>query len=157
MASFVELSVFLVMTFIKQFFNCVAFAGTHFSHRIHQPHPPTLQSCSEYIYTLIVKLLVASFCSVAKLLIEDMPSGVLWSVAPSLVLVLIAYAVLGTWFTTTIFGRRMMVLHFGLLKCEGDLRFDLVRVRENAGALRVDACSMLQIHFNQLWVHLLEV
>ena len=27
-ASFVELSVFLVMTFIKQIFNCVAFAGT---------------------------------------------------------------------------------------------------------------------------------
>ena len=28
-----------------------------------------------------------------------------------------------------------MALDFGLLKSEGDLRFDLVRVRENAGAV----------------------
>ena len=66
---------------------------------------------------------------------ECLPTGVLWSVAPSLVFVLIAYAVLGTWFTTTVFGRRLMALDFGLLKSEGDLRFDLVRVRENAGAV----------------------
>ena len=54
--------------------------------------------------------------------------------APKLVFILVAYAVLGTWLTTSVFGRPMMALYFGLLKSEGDLRFDLVRVRENAGA-----------------------
>ena len=41
---------------------------------------------------------------------------------------------MGTWLTTSIFGRRLMLLSFQVLRSEGDLRFDLVRVRENAGA-----------------------
>jgi len=60
-------------------------------------------------------------------------AGVLWMVAPSLVYFLLGYAVLGTWLTTSVFGRRLMRLHYVILKREGDLRFDLVRVRENAG------------------------
>ena len=60
-------------------------------------------------------------------------AGVLWSVAPKLVFFLVGYAVIGTWLTASVFGRRLTVLIFRLLKCEGDLRFDLVRVRENAG------------------------
>lgn len=61
-------------------------------------------------------------------------AGVLWSVAPRLVWFLMGYAAAGTWLTTSVFGRRLMRLHYGILRREGDLRFDLVRVRENAGA-----------------------
>lgn len=59
-------------------------------------------------------------------------SGLLASLAPGLVGFLLAYAVLGTWVTAAGFGRRLTVLAFNVLQKEADLRFDLVRVRENA-------------------------
>jgi hypothetical protein len=59
---------------------------------------------------------------------------VLWSVAPSLVLFLLAYAAVGTLVTTTVFGKRLVQLQYLALQKEGDLRFDLVRTRENSGA-----------------------
>lgn len=65
----------------------------------------------------------------------------LWTVAPSLVFFLFVYAVLGTWLTTSVFGKRLMQLQYLLLQKEGDLRFDLVRTRENSGA------PILALHF----------
>ena len=62
-----------------------------------------------------------------------MGPGVLWTVAPSLVLFLLVYAAVGTVLTTTVFGKRLMQLQFLQLQKEGDLRFDLVRTRENSG------------------------
>ena len=64
---------------------------------------------------------------------ELMWAGVLWTVAPSLVLFLLVYAAVGTVLTTTVFGKRLMQLQFLQLQKEGDLRFDLVRTRENSG------------------------
>lgn len=63
--------------------------------------------------------------------------------APSLVLFLLAYATIGTWLTTAVFGKRLMQLQFTQLQKEGDLRFDLVRARENSGAvpIRRPGCS----------------
>ena len=61
-------------------------------------------------------------------------AGVLWTVAPSLVFFLLAYAAVGTVLTTTVFGKRLVQLQFMQLQREGDLRFDLVRTRENSGA-----------------------
>ena len=55
--------------------------------------------------------------------------------APSLVFFLLIYATIGTWLTTAVFGKRLMQLQFTQLQREGDLRFDLVRARENSGAL----------------------
>ncbi len=60
-------------------------------------------------------------------------AGVLWTVAPSLVFFLFIYAVVGTWLTTSVFGKRLMQLQYLVLQKEGDLRFDLVRTRENSG------------------------
>ena len=60
--------------------------------------------------------------------------GVLWTVAPSLVFFLLIYASIGTGLTTAVFGKRLMQLQFLQLQKEGDLRFDLVRARENSGA-----------------------
>ena len=61
-------------------------------------------------------------------------AGVLWTVAPSLVFFLLVYATIGTWLTTAVFGKRLMQLQFMQLQKEGDLRFDLVRTRENSGS-----------------------
>jgi putative ATP-binding cassette transporter len=62
-------------------------------------------------------------------------SGVLWSISRTLVGFLIVYAVLGTLFTTTVFGRRLVALNFRQLRREADFRFGLVRLREHAEAI----------------------
>ena len=59
-------------------------------------------------------------------------SGLLASLAPGLVGFLLAYAVVGTWVTAACFGRPLTALAFHVLEKEANLRFDLVRVRENA-------------------------
>jgi putative ATP-binding cassette transporter len=59
-------------------------------------------------------------------------SGVLWSISQALVYFLIAYAVVSTWFTGSVFGRRLIGLNFRQLQREADFRFSLVRVREHA-------------------------
>jgi ABC-type uncharacterized transport system fused permease/ATPase subunit len=59
-------------------------------------------------------------------------AGLLWSLAPGLVGVLVLYAGFGTWVTAAGFGPRLTALAFEVLQREADLRFELVRVRENA-------------------------
>ncbi|WP_397412755.1 ABC transporter ATP-binding protein/permease [Polaromonas sp.] len=59
-------------------------------------------------------------------------SGVLWSISQGLVYFLIAYAVFSTWFTGSVFGKRLIGLNFRQLQREADFRFSLVRVREHA-------------------------
>jgi vitamin B12/bleomycin/antimicrobial peptide transport system ATP-binding/permease protein len=59
-------------------------------------------------------------------------SGLLATLAPGLVGFLLVYALLGTWVTAGVFGRPLTALAFHVLEKEADLRFDLVRVRENA-------------------------
>lgn len=60
-------------------------------------------------------------------------AGVLWGIAPKLVIFLVVYTLVGTWLTTSAFGKRLMQLDFRLLQQAGDLRFGLVRTREHAG------------------------
>jgi putative ATP-binding cassette transporter len=62
-------------------------------------------------------------------------SGVLWGISRSLVLFLVLYALLGTLVTTFVFGKPLVRLNFEQLKKEADLRFSLVRIRENAEAI----------------------
>ena len=78
-------------------------------------------------------------------------AGVLWSVAPSLVLFLLAYAGAATAITVWGFAKRLMQLQYRILRCEGDLRFDLVRTRENSGAL---ARRMPAGSHTMMWLHL---
>ncbi|KAH7621929.1 hypothetical protein Ndes2526B_g02746 [Nannochloris sp. 'desiccata'] len=59
-------------------------------------------------------------------------SGLLATLAPGLVGFLLAYAALGTIVTARVFGKPLTALAFHVLEKEADLRFDLVRVRENA-------------------------
>lgn len=62
-------------------------------------------------------------------------SSVLWGISRLLVLFLVLYAVVGTLVTTVVFGKPLVRLNFEQLKREADLRFSLVRVRENAEAI----------------------
>ncbi|MGA0610802.1 ABC transporter ATP-binding protein/permease [Caldimonas sp. KR1-144] len=59
-------------------------------------------------------------------------SGVLWSISQPLVLFLVGYAVVSTWFAASAYGKRLIGLNFRQLQREADFRFQLVRVREHA-------------------------
>jgi ABC-type uncharacterized transport system fused permease/ATPase subunit len=60
---------------------------------------------------------------------------VLWSISPSLVYFLLLYTGFGTTALTWIFGRPLMRLYYKSLNTEADMRFSLVRVRENAESI----------------------
>ncbi|WP_231865546.1 ABC transporter ATP-binding protein/permease [Anabaena sp. FACHB-709] len=62
-------------------------------------------------------------------------SGVLWRIAPTLMVFLIIYAVVGTVFTTIVFGKTLVGINFEQLKREADLRYGLIRVGDNAEAI----------------------
>ncbi len=59
-------------------------------------------------------------------------SSVLWAISQGLVYFLIAYAIVSTAFTATVFGKRLIDINFRQLQREADFRFGLVRVREHA-------------------------
>jgi vitamin B12/bleomycin/antimicrobial peptide transport system ATP-binding/permease protein len=61
--------------------------------------------------------------------------GVLWSISTTLVTVLILYAAVGTLATALLFGKKLVGINYTQLRREADLRFSLVRVRENAESI----------------------
>lgn len=90
-------------------------------------HPPPAPASLTTTPALIVGLNTDTQC------LPRPSAGLLFSIAPNLLAYLLAYALLGTYVTTAGFGRRLMHLTYALLQREADLRFALVRVRENAG------------------------
>ncbi|MBV8886361.1 MAG: ABC transporter ATP-binding protein/permease [Chroococcidiopsidaceae cyanobacterium CP_BM_RX_35] len=62
-------------------------------------------------------------------------SSVLWGISKPLVFFLVLYALIGTLVTTVVFGKPLVRLNFEQLKKEANLRFSLVRIRENAEAV----------------------
>ncbi|MEQ9487264.1 SbmA/BacA-like family transporter [Coleofasciculus sp. F4-SAH-05] len=62
-------------------------------------------------------------------------SRVLWGISKPLVFFLVLYALIGTLVTTMVFGKPLVRLNFEQLKREANLRFSLVRIRENAEAI----------------------
>lgn len=62
-------------------------------------------------------------------------SAVLWSISPKLVAFLTVYALAGTGLALWWFGRPLISLNHWQLRREADLRFSLMRVRENAESI----------------------
>jgi putative ATP-binding cassette transporter len=60
--------------------------------------------------------------------------GVLWSISGALVGVAVVYAIVGT-FLCFVIGRRLVRLHYDKYQKEADLRYGLVRVRDNAESI----------------------
>ncbi len=57
--------------------------------------------------------------------------GILWSISHSLAMILIGYALIGTYFSVVI-GRRLIGLNYNQERFQADFRFGLVHVRDNA-------------------------
>lgn len=62
-------------------------------------------------------------------------AGVLWSISPKLVFFLIAYALAGSFLSLRVFGKPIISSNAAMLRQEADLRYSLLRVRENAEAI----------------------
>ena len=56
-------------------------------------------------------------------------SEVLWGISPTLMVILVIYAVSGTLVTGLLFGKKLVKLNFEQLKKEANFRFGLVRLR----------------------------
>lgn len=74
-------------------------------------------------------ILMGSFIQLAAF------SQVLWAISHELVYFLVLYATAGTLVTLWVFGRPLTLLNFRQLQREADLRFALIRVRENAESI----------------------
>ena len=62
-------------------------------------------------------------------------SKVLWDISHLLVVFLAFYAMVGTAVTFGVFSKKMVTLYFERFRREADLRFGLVRIRENAESI----------------------
>jgi len=72
--------------------------------------------------------------------------GVLWTISPPLVFVLVGYAIAGNLLTTGVFGRVLIGLNFLQLRKEADFRFALVRVREHAEPIALHRGEASETH-----------
>ena len=85
-------------------------------------------------------------------------SGVLASISVVLVLLLIAYAIVGTVATIFGFGKILVGLNYSQLKRKADFRFALIRIRENAESIafyrgETKEGGQLKQRFNDLFVN----
>ena len=81
-------------------------------------------------------------------------SAVLWRISPNLTIILVVYVGSGTLVTTRLFGKKLVKLNYEQKKKEGDFRFGLVRLRENAESVafyRGEDQELNQV--NQLFNH----
>ncbi len=77
-------------------------------------------------------------------------SAVLWRISPTLTLILVIYVVSGTAIATGLFGRKLVKLNYEQQKKEGNFRFGLVRLRENAESVafyRGEAQELNQLNY----------
>lgn len=72
-------------------------------------------------------------------------AGVLWYISRELVFFLLIYAVVGTVVTTVFFGKALIGLNHFQLQHEGDFRYRLVRIRENAESIALYRGEPLEI------------
>lgn len=117
--------------FLKEYFSNSAFYKLTFSADIDNPDQRISEDINSFtmrsIYFLL--LFIETFLQLVAF------CGVLWSISRLLVYFILIYAVVGTLVTTLIFGRPLVGLQFFQLRREANLRFSLVRVRENAESI----------------------
>ena len=93
------------------------------------------QRIAEDINTFTQKSLFFGLILMSSLIQLTAFSKVLWSISHELVFFLVLYATLGTLTTLLVFGKPLTLLNFRQLRREADLRFGLIRVRENAESI----------------------
>ena len=120
----------LTTHFLDKYFRNRAYYRINDDKSIDNPDQRISQDISSFTVTSLGFLSILFFSLVQ--LISFI--GILWSISITLVLILLAYAVIGT-AVTLFFGKRLVHLNFQQLRREADLRYGLVHVRDNAESI----------------------
>ncbi len=115
---------------VKRYFNNRAFYRLRGSGTIDNPD----QRISEDVKNFTISSLSFLLIGLNSLVTLVAFAGVLWMISGTLVWVLVAYATVGTALSVLI-GRRLVGLRFHQYQKEGDFRYGLVRVRDNAESI----------------------
>ncbi len=121
----------LTHRFIDSYFNNRAFYQLAANDEIDNPD----QRITDDINTFTQRSLYFSLIIFEQILQLVAFGGVLFFITPKLVLFLAIYAIVGTAITTFFFGQVLIGLNYYQLQREGDFRYRLVRVRENAESI----------------------
>jgi len=122
----------LTHRFVDNYFRDRAYYNLHISvSEIDNPDQRIAEDVRSFTQESLTFLLVL----VESVLSVIAFSSVLWGISKPLVLFLVLYALIGTLVTTVVFGKPLVKLNFEQLKKEANLRFSLVRIRENAEAI----------------------
>jgi putative ATP-binding cassette transporter len=122
----------LTHRFVDNYFRNRAYYNLHISEtEIDNPDQRIAEDVRSFTQESLTFLLVL----VESVLSVIAFSSVLWGISKPLVFFLVLYALIGTLVTTVVFGKPLVRLNFEQLKKEANLRFSLVRIRENAEAI----------------------
>ncbi|MBE9125321.1 MULTISPECIES: ABC transporter ATP-binding protein/permease [unclassified Coleofasciculus] len=122
----------LTHRFVDNYFRDRAYYNLHISEtEIDNPDQRIAEDVRSFTQESLTFLLVL----VESVLSVIAFSSVLWGISKPLVFFLVLYALIGTLVTTVVFGKPLVRLNFEQLKREANLRFSLVRIRENAEAI----------------------
>ncbi|AFZ20853.1 ABC transporter ATP-binding protein/permease [Allocoleopsis franciscana] len=122
----------LTHRFVDNYFHNRAYYNLHISDTdIDNPDQRIAEDVRSFTQESLTFLLVL----VESVLSVIAFSSVLWGISKPLVFFLVLYALIGTLVTSFVFGKPLVRLNFEQLKKEANLRFSLVRVRENAEAI----------------------
>ena len=121
--------------FLKRYFSHHAFYALNASADIDNPD----QRMSEDINTFTQQSLYFLMVALGAVIQLVAFTGVLWSISRELVYFLVGYAIAGTLIAAFGFGRPLIGLNYRQLHREADFRFGLVRVREHAEAIALEA------------------
>ena len=122
----------LTHRFVDNYFRHRAYYKLHISEtEIDNPEKRIAEDVRSYTQESLSFLLVL----VGSVLSVIAFSSVIWGISKPLVFFLVLYALMGTLVTTGVFGKPLVRLNFEQLKKEANLRFSLVRIRENAEAI----------------------
>ncbi|MBM4312487.1 MAG: ABC transporter ATP-binding protein/permease, partial [Deltaproteobacteria bacterium] len=116
--------------FLGRYFENRAYYRVNDDKSIDNPDQRISQDISSFTVTSLgfLSILFFSFVQLISFI------GILWSISVTLVLILLAYAAVGT-VVTVFFGKRLINLNFLQLRKEADLRYGLVHVRDNAESI----------------------
>lgn len=119
------------MHFVNDYFTNSAYYKLTFASDIDNPD----QRISEDINSFTTRSIYFLLLFIETFLQMIAFCGVLWMISRLLVYFILIYAVVGTAVTALVFGRPLVGLNFFQLRREANLRFSLVRVRENAESI----------------------
>ena len=116
--------------FLDKYFENRAYYQINYQKEIDNPDQRISEDVKSFTQTSLTFLLIilGSIVDVISF------TGILWSISQPLSIFLIIYAILGT-VATLIFGQRLVPLNFEQLKQEGNFRYGLVHIRDNAESI----------------------